>query len=315
MDRPHRGSGRPPTGLGGHLGRLGRPGPGPLEDPGDTDVRTARSLRLKASGPRHRRPDSTGPWIRDAVPGLYTITQRRAYRGMYRGGDSSLVSPEWVEQNIHGHGPLGDLYPNYDGGDIWSAKRGRVRGIKEGDTPSFLSLVPNGLGDVKRPWLGSWGGRFEGGETRLTDAADGDLDTSGDPDPRMSSVYRWRAVYQADFAARLDWCVQPYAGANHPPLVRIRGERDRKAKAGDVVALDAEGTTDPDGDGLDFTWGVYPFDPSVAGRVVIEGRDTPRARVMVLPMLVGKTIPILVAVTDRGKPRLTRYGRVLITVE
>ena len=49
--------------------------------------------------------------------------------------------------------------------------RGRlvpVRGIKEGDTPSFLSLVPNGLSDPVHPWLGSWGGRFQG-NGHLTD--------------------------------------------------------------------------------------------------------------------------------------------------
>ncbi len=93
-----------------------------------------------------------------------------------------------MKANIHGHGPLGDLYPDYNGGDIWSGTLGPVRGTKEGDSPSFLSLVPNGLSDPERPWLGSWGGRFEGQGKRLTDVPDADLDTSGDPDPRMSSV-------------------------------------------------------------------------------------------------------------------------------
>ena len=273
--------------------------------------RFVTKLRVHAIGDQ----DSTGPWIREQFTGLYTITQRRAYRGMYRGGDPRLVSPEWVEANIHGHGPLGDLYPNYDGGDIWTGRLGRVRGIKEGDTPSFLSLVPHGLADGEHPGLGSWGGRFEGEAGRLTDVADTDLDTSGDPDPRMSSVYRWRPAFQADFAARLDWCVRPHADANHPPIVRIAGDRVRKAEAGGVVALDAGGTTDPDGDGLDFAWGVYPVAPDVAGRVIIEGRDTPRARVKVPAMLVGSSIPILLAVSDRGHPRLTRYGRVLVRIE
>ena len=68
-----------------------------------------------------------------------SITNVRAMRGMYRGGDVSLVSSRWVETHIHGHGSLGDLYPDYDGGDIWSRTLGRVRGIKEGDSPSFLS--------------------------------------------------------------------------------------------------------------------------------------------------------------------------------
>ena len=189
-----------------------------------------------------------------------------------------------------------------------------MRGIKEGDTPSFLSLVPNGLGDVEHPRLGSWGGRFEGEGGRLTDVPDTDLDTSGDPDPRMSSVYRWRPAFQADFAARLDWCVKPYAEANHPPVVRIAGDRERTVKAGDVVTLDAAGTTDPDGDGLDFAWGVYPATRTWPARSSSRAGTRGHARVVIAPELAGKTIPILLSVTDRGEPRLTRYGRVLIKV-
>ena len=55
------------------------------------------------------------------------------------------------------------------------------------------------------------------------DVTDDDRDTAGDPDPRMVAVYRWRPAFQADFQARLDWCVKPYSEANHPPVVRIRG--------------------------------------------------------------------------------------------
>jgi len=258
--------------------------------------------------------DSTGPWIREQVPSLYAITQRRAYRGMYRGGDKNLVSSEWVRAHIHGHGPLGDLYPDYNGGDIWSSKLGRVRGIKEGDTPSFLSLVPNGLSDVNHPWLGSWGGRFDGEGKHLTDVADTDLQTSSDPDPRMSSVHRWRPAFQADFQARLDWCVKPYNKANHPPVVQIAGPRERKAGPKEVVALDASGTIDPDGNALTFEWSVYPVVPGVAEPIAIEGRNTKNARFVASPTLAGTTVPILLSVSDQGIPRLTRYTRVLITV-
>ena len=96
--------------------------------------------------------------------------------------------------------------------------------------------------------------------------------------------------------------------------MRIAGDRERTVKAGDPVALDAAGTTDPDGDGMDFSWGVYPTTPELSHQVVIEGRDTRAARLVVAPELAGRTIPILLSVTDRGRPRLTRYGRVLITV-
>ncbi len=273
-------------------------------------ARFIRALRVHAIGDQ----DATGPWIREQFPNLLTITHRRAFRGMYRGGETRLVSPEWVEANTHGHGRLGDLYPSYNGGDNWTTKLGRVRGIKEGDTPSFLSLVPNGLSDSERPWLGSWGGRFEGEARLLTEVADTDLDTSGDPDPWMSSVYRWRPAFQADFAARLDWCVRPFAGANHPPVVRIRGEGVRVVEPGAAVVLDATGSIDPDGDGLAFSWGLYPALPGVATGINIEGRDTSQARVVIPQEWAGKTIPILLTVTDRGHPKLTRYGRVLITV-
>ena len=97
-------------------------------------------LRVNAIGDQ----DSTGPWIREQFRGLFMITQRRAYRGMYRGGDASLVSSAWVEENIHGHGALGDLYPDYRGGDIWFGKLGPVLGIKEGSRRPSSRWCPMG---------------------------------------------------------------------------------------------------------------------------------------------------------------------------
>lgn len=267
--------------------------------------------RLRVHSIGHQ--DSTATWLRDEFPGLDMITQQRAYRGMYRGGDLALASSAWVQTHIHGHGPIGDLYPDYNGGDIWSRTLGGVRGIKEGDTPSYLSLVPNGLGDPEQPWLGSWGGRFEGEANRLNDVPDGDLDTAGDPDPRMSSVYRWRPAFQADFQARLDWCVQPFDQANHPPVVRVAGDRERAVAPGEVITLDAGASSDPDGDELTFAWSIYPERGEDAG-IAIDDHASRVARLTVPPGAPEGVIPVLLTVTDNGEPTLTRYGRVLLRV-
>jgi hypothetical protein len=259
--------------------------------------------------------DATGPWIRASFPDLFIIKNVRAMRGMYRGGDASLTSSVWVERHIKGHGALGALYPDYNGGDIWSRTLGRVHGIKEGDSPSFLYLIPNGLGDPERPWLGSWGGRFEGAANRYTDVTDGDRDTTGDPDPRMVTVYRWRAAFQADFQARLDWCTKPYEAANHPPVVQLAGLPEPAVAPGATVELDARGTHDPDGDELAFLWSIYPGTGGSTQLIPTTNLASPVARLEVPSALAAGTLPVLLAVRDSGSPPLTRYARVFFSVK
>ncbi|MFO0910000.1 MAG: DUF1593 domain-containing protein [Isosphaeraceae bacterium] len=267
-------------------------------------------LRVHAIGDQ----DTTGPWIREQFPNLWMITQRRAYRGMYRGGDTRLVGPEWVEQHIKKHGALGRLYPNYQGGDIWSGRLGAVRGIKEGDTPSFLALIPNGLLGVEAPELGSWGGRFSGKGALRTDLADLDLVEPTDPDPRMSSVHRWRSEFQADFQARLTWCDTAPEESNHPPTVRLAGPLRRTVAPGTEIRLDARASSDPDRRPLRFHWSVDHPDQPQAPDVTLEAADTPEPRIRVGPTREARRLSILLRVTDQGTPPLTRYGRLLLDV-
>ena len=104
--------------------------------------------------------DDAGPWIRREFPGLFYIVQPSTPSGIqyfyatwtgisgdkyYRNGagaDFTTVTNEWLDTNIRSKGPLGKMYP-------------RFLFIMEGDTPSFLGLIDNGLNAYRRP---DWGG-------------------------------------------------------------------------------------------------------------------------------------------------------------
>jgi hypothetical protein len=207
---------------------------------------------------------------------------------------------------LEGHGPLGALYPTNTN-----------LPQKEGDTLLFLGLIPNGLNEPEHPEWGSWSGRCglredAGGRryywANVRDTVDGTTH-------RDLTLSRWAAHLQNDFRARMDWCVKDFAAANHPPKVAVTGARERPAKAGETIHLDASGSTDPDGQALGFQWLSYPEAGGYLGTAPVFG-DPQRARTLVtIPAdAAGQSLHLIVVVTDNGSPPLTRYGRVVVKV-
>ncbi len=320
------------------LGRLLRPDPRPLWVPawgGAADLAQALWKLRRTRPPRETAAalarlrvhavydqDAAGPWIRREFPEVYFILRSHGVRGMYRAGDTTLVSSAWVAEHIHASGAaLGRLYPDYRGGDIWAGRLGPVRGIKEGDTPSFLHLIPNGLNPASAPEWGGWGGRFRREKTPgllYTDAVDTPAGSAADPDPRLAAVYRWRADFQNDFAARLAWAGS--GRGNRPPRPAVGGRRGLgvarlRAAPGARLTLDARASRDPDGDALRFR---RRSDPEASGpgapALALGSAETPVAVVRVPPEAAGRTLHVVLAVTDGGAPALTRYCRILIDV-
>jgi hypothetical protein len=174
----------------------------------------------------------------------------------------------------------------------------------EGDTPSFLWLIGNGLASHENPSWGGWGGRYvfrqPYGESRALWTQGGDafarewsrdtvIGIDGDPHTsNQATIWRWREAFQHDFAARMDWTVKSYRKANHNPRVRVNGVAGEQpvtldAQVGKPVTLDAGGSSDPDGDRLRYSWFFYPEAGAGTGqsraRVTVRNDKSLRATV------------------------------------
>jgi cellulose-binding protein len=208
---------------------------------------------------------------------------------------------------LTGHGPLGALYPT-----------NTTHRQKEGDTMTFLYLVPTGMNDPEQPTWGSWAGRY-GRNPNFKDQpyywANLEDDWQGSRH-RDNSLKRWAQHIQNDFRARMDWCVEDFAEANHPPVPQVDGALLLQVSPGETITLDASGSSDPDGDALEFEWVIYPEVSHYRGPLP-KIRDAAVAKTsFVVPNIKSpQMIHFIVAVSDRGSPPLTRFARVIVDVK
>jgi hypothetical protein len=269
-------------------------------------------------------------------------------------GDSIYMTPAWMKENISARGPLGALYRVWgDGkqmvkGDImdyfgiaghttdelrkmgyvvWMPVQEKGAWLGEGDNPTFMDMLGNGLRAYEAGSYGGWGGRelvdpnarnifFQTGDTSSRAMA-ATLSSSAAQANKTADAMAYPNFFpaaQQDFAARLKWSVTPkYANANHEPVVKIEGPLNIMASAGEKIRLNGA-ASDPDGDKVSVRWwqfqaGTYPKKINITSPASKQTEaEIPKDAIS------GQTIHVIFEATDNGLPSLTRYQRVIITV-
>ena len=285
--------------------------------------------------------DDTGPWIRKNFRKIFYVVSPGyeengggqyhyatwsgisgdKFHGRFNGPDFAIVDNPWLDQHIRqNHGPLGAEYPH-------------TEYLMEGDSPSFLGLINNGLNNPERPDFGGWGGRYElyippfkkymyEPEVRpiWTDTQDEVWSeiTQQFHTSNHATIWRWREAYQHDFAARIDWSnTNDYKEANHPPIVTLDHANEITVNSGEKVTLSGT-ATDPDGHNLSYKWIHYKevgtLNASRRNWMELDDVDKKATSFTAPEVSTGKTAHLILAVTDDGEPSLTRYQRVVVNI-
>lgn len=289
--------------------------------------------------------DDSGIWIRNNFPDLFYIVSPgddygsatwTGINSFVKGIDNTTISNSWIAKNIQqNHGPLGATYPDV----AWGV---------EGDTPAFLSLIPNGLNVPEHPEWGGWGGRYERYKPDFSKTKEGSSIVTIAPETRAIwtnaydnytpyipkeygrtvkedtvsfndykvTLWRWRDDFQNDFAARMDWCLKSYDEANHPPVPVLTHLEQITVKSGEGFTLDAFESFDPDGDNLSFLWFNYPEAGTYKKRVKVNGAENAHVAYFTAPEVEKEeSIHFMLKVTDKGTPALSRYKRIIVKVQ
>jgi hypothetical protein len=119
----------------------------------------------------------------------------------------------------------------------------------------------------------------------------------------------------------MDWSItSKYGDANHHPLAVMNGDKSRQVLqktviAGSYIELSAEGSSDPDGNELSYSWYFYDEPSSYSGSVSILESSSAKAKLAIPEDAGGKTIHIILEVRDNGTPELLAYRRIVLNVQ
>lgn len=298
--------------------------------------------------------DNSGFWIRARFPSIQYVSSSHAwnyygdatwpgisgeiYYPFDKGGpDTSLVMKEWLAEHIQ-VGPFGAstyIPPAF---------------IMEGDSPSLLFTVQNGLNDPGHPEYGGWGGRYKPDDlSRVSGSHFGDTfdyvrGVNGETFvSNKATIWRWREAFQAEFAARMQWTIENSSAIQHPPVVVVDGYCGfqpliLQVDPSEIIKLDASSSFSPDDMSLSFNWTHYREISLTQGNL-LEVTEIPilcqtadcKQVSLTLPNVTMscatslalypnpsdvtcKAFHIVLAVKNRVRLGMTRYKRIILEV-
>lgn len=292
--------------------------------------------------------DNAGPWIRRNFPEVRYIASVHGFNQYgvsawvgisgdkwnyvdLGGPDTSLVTKDWIKEKVQSVGPLGAAYPTF----MFNM---------EGDTPSTLFVLPNGLSDPHEPSYGSWGGRYTLTDisglsgNHYADATDYAVGVNGETYvSAQASIWRWREAFQNDFEARMQWTVKDFDSTVHQPIIVANDTTNYlptklDVEVGTKLVIDASKSYDLNGRKLTYKWFHYR-EPSLTQGNIGEVPEIPINSLndegsiveIEVPDYVGacfnlfrrpldscKSYHIVLDVSNDGTPSLHTYRRFIL---
>lgn len=251
---------------------------------------------------RMNRAYSSHQWMRrDFADDLLFIWDESAWLSQ-----NELGSKNWQQYAtmIQGKGDLGKAYPTYKYG-------------VEGDTPSWLNILPNGLHNPSAPRQVGWAGCFR--RDLCADSLTIAWTNWREPQKGISRQYEERFYPDIfnDFAARMEWAGTGQGNIN--PVVVVNGDNtlapiSMEATCGQTVVLDASASYDPDGDTLSYRWWLQSDIGNCPQDIKLAQQDA-HASLEIPKNAAGAEIHLVCEVHDNGRIPLVSYRRIIIRCE
>jgi len=259
---------------------------------------------------RANRAYSSHQWMRrEFAEDLLFIWDESAWLTQNKFGKKNW---EKYAKLIQNQGVIGSAYPTYK----WGV---------EGDTPSWLNILPNGLHDPDDPTQVGWAGCFRRGicPDSLTTA----WTNWQEPQKSISRKYeeRFYADTFNDFAARMRWAATGAGNRNPVAVVRIvqPTQADKtdpapepiriSAKPGTAVKMDASQSYDPDKNALSFKWWIQEDAGKCPENMKLNVQRT-QATLNLPQDCEDAEIHVICEVRDNTSLPLVNYCRIIISV-